>query len=295
MQRQDRPYQIHRLPNFHWPEGKRCAVAIGWHVDGESAPIAGDPRNTHHLAALSEGAYGLSTALPRLLDLHRELEVPASFFIPGYVAELHPESVQQVVAAGYEVAHHGYLHENVFTLDEAEERSVFQRGSQILTELTGQRPTGWSAPGWGLRASTLDILIEMGMLYDSSLMEYDTPYLVETPRGSLVELPISMILDDWELFGGSLFPNGGGVNAPVDHAYQIWRDEFEGLRFYGGLFTTTFHPNLLGRPSRIRMLHRLFSYMKSFDDVWWGTYADLAAYVRAQAENSAPAADRHSR
>jgi hypothetical protein len=118
--------------------------------------------------------------------------------------------------------------------------------------------------------------------------------LVETPRGSLVELPISMILDDWELFGGSLFPNGGGVNAPVDHAYQIWRDEFEGLRFYGGLFTTTFHPNLLGRPSRIRMLHRLFSHMKSFDDVWWATYADIAAYVRAQVESTAPTADRHS-
>ena len=46
----------------------------------------------------------------------------------------------------------------------------------------------------------------MGMRYDSSLMEYDVPYLIESPNGSLVELPISLILDDWEIFGGSLFP-----------------------------------------------------------------------------------------
>lgn len=275
-------FQKRLLPNFVWPEGKRCAVAIGWHVDGESGPIAADLRNTQHLAALSEGAYGVSTGMPRILDLHKELGIPASFFVPGYVAELHPEMVLAIAHAGHEVAHHGYMHENVFTLDEATERSVFARGNAILESITGQRPVGWSAPGWGLRASTLNLLIEMGMHYDCSLMEYDSPYLLDTPTGSLVELPISLILDDWEIFGGSLFPNGGGVNAPAEHAYQIWREEFDGLRYYGGLFSTTFHPNLLGRPSRIRMLHRLFTYMKSFDDVWWATYADIAAYVNSQ-------------
>ena len=275
--------QTRLLPNFVWPAGTKCAVAIGWHVDGEAGPIAADPRNARHLAALSEGAYGVSTGMPRILDLHRELAIPASFFIPGYVAELHPAMVRAVIQAGHEVAHHGYMHENVFTLDEAAERSAFVRGDAILENLTGQRPVGWSAPGWGLRASTIEILIEMGMLYDCSLMEYDVPYLIESPAGSLVELPISLILDDWEIFGGSLFPNGGGVNAPAEHAYQIWREEFDGLRYYGGLFSTTFHPNILGRPARLRMLHRLFSYMKSFDDVWWATYAEIAAYVRAQA------------
>ncbi len=278
--------QTRSLPNFVWPEGKRCAVAIGWHVDGESGPIAGDPRNAHHLAALSEGAYGVSTGMPRILDLHKELGVPASFFVPGYVAELHPEMVLAIVEAGHEVAHHGYMHENVFTLDEEAERSVFLRGTAILERITGQRPVGWSAPGWGVRASTLQLMVEMGMRYDCSLMEYDRPYLIETATGSLVELPISLILDDWEIFGGSLFPNGGGVNAPAEDAYQIWREEFDGLRHYGGLFSTTFHPNLLGRPSRMRMLHRLFTYMNSFDDVWWATYADIATYVCAHVASS---------
>ena len=232
-----------------------------------------------HPAALSEGAYGVTTALPRILEMHREIGLPGSFFIPGYVAEHHPQMVEAVLADGHEVAHHGYLHENVFLLSESEERDVFRRGAEALRRITGKDPVGWSAPGWGVKPTTFRILAEMGMLYDSSLMEYDVPYIVSTECGDLVELPISLILDDWEIFGGSLFPNGGGVNAPAETAYQIWREEFDGLRRFGGLFTTTFHPNLLGRPGRLNMLYRLFEYMHSFEDVWWATYEEIARYA----------------
>lgn len=270
--------QASLIEGFAWPEGKKCAVAIGWHVDGEAGPIAGDTRNARHVAALSEGAYGVLTALPRIVEMHQVLEIPATFFIPGYVAELHPETVAQIVEAGYEVAHHGYLHENVFMLDDEAEKEVFKRGTEILKNLTGQEPLGWSAPGWGVKQHTLELLSEMGMIYDCSLMDYDIPYIIKTKAGDLVELPISLILDDWEIFGGSLFPNGGGVNAPAESAYQIWKEEFDGIRRFGGLFNTTFHPNLM-RPGRINMLYRLLSYMKSFDDVWWATCTEIARYV----------------
>lgn len=268
-----------KIEGFTWPDGKTCAVVIGWHVDGEAGPIAADRRNAKHIAALSEGAYGVSTAIPRILDLHRELEIPASFFIPGYVADLHPDVVETVLQHGHEVAHHGYMHENVFLLDDDEERDVFQQGTEALQRITGKKPVGWSAPGWGVKQHTLELLCELGIIYDSSLMEYDVPYIVSTRAGDLVELPISLILDDWEIFGGSLFPNGGGVNATAESAYQIWREEFDGMRRFGSLFNTTFHPNLMGRPGRINMLYQLFGYMKSFDDVWWATGEEVARYI----------------
>ena len=271
--------QIRKIDGFVWPEGKKCAVAIGWHVDGEAGPIASDARNVKHVAALSEGAYGVSTALPRILEMHRVLNIPASFFIPGYVAELHPKAVATIVQDGHEVAHHGYLHENVFLLDDEAEWNVFKKGGEALERLTGRKPVGWSAPGWGVKQRTLEILCEMGMIYDCSLMEYDVPYMISTKSGTLVELPISLILDDWEIFGGTLFPNGGGVNATAETAYQIWKEEFDGMRRFGCLFNTTFHPNLMGRPGRIDMLYRLFDYMKSSNDVWWATCEEIAGYV----------------
>ncbi|NIR60134.1 MAG: ribulose phosphate epimerase, partial [Gammaproteobacteria bacterium] len=49
----------------------------------------------------------------------------------------------------------------------------------------------------------------------------------------------------------------------------------------GGLYQTTFHPNLVGRPGRMLMLERLLGYMRGFDDVWWGTCEQAAAHAAA--------------
>ncbi|MBD2459726.1 polysaccharide deacetylase [Oscillatoria sp. FACHB-1407] len=269
------------MPDFRGPQGQKCIVSIGWHVDGESGAIASDPRAVNHLTALSEGAYGVSAALPRILDMHRSLDIPGSFFFPGYVADLHPDAVEAIAAEGHEIAHHGYLHENCFFLDKEAQRDVFLKGIAALERITGKAPVGWSAPTWGVKPDTLELLCELGMIYDCSLMEYDMPYLLSTPAGSLIELPISMVLDDWQIFGASPFP-GGGVNATAETAFQIWKEEFDGMRRFGGFFTTTFHPNLMGRPGRLNMLYRLFEYMKSFDDVWWATCEDVAQYSRSQ-------------
>ena len=66
---------------------------------------------------------------------------------------------------------------------------------------------------------------------------------------------------------------------PADHARQIWQEEFDGLRQYGGLFHSTFHPNLTGRPGRLRMLAQLFEQMRAWDDVWWGTCEQAAKWM----------------
>lgn len=267
-----------KIDNFTWPKGKTCAVIIGWHVDGEAGPIGSDKRNEEHLASISLGAYGVSTAIPRILDMHKSLQIPASFFVPGYVADLHPDVVLKIMQHGHEIAHHGYFHKNVFMLSEEEELEEFVRGEESLQKITGSRTKGWSAPGWGIRSNTFQILSDMGMIYDCSLMEYDNPYLVHINEKVIVELPISMILDDYEIFGASLFPNGGGVNATAEWGCKIWREEFDGMRKFGGVFNTTFHPEIMGRAGRITMLNDLLSYMRSYDDVWWTTCEELAQY-----------------
>ncbi len=268
------------LSNFAWPDGAACGVILAWHVDGEAGPMASDRSVVNHVAAISEAAYGLTTAMPRILDLHRDLGVPGTFFVPAHVAERHPAVMEAIVGDGHEVAHHGYMHENVFGLTEADERALFGHATAILQRITGRRPRGWSAPGWGVTEQTLSIMASMGMAYDASLMERDVPHMVDTTAGSIVELPISMVLDDWALFGSSLY--GGGVSSLTSaaRAEAIWREEFDGLRRFGGLFQTTFHPNLLGRPGRLVMLERLLLGMRACDGVWWGTCEQAADHVR---------------
>ena len=268
------------LREFAWPAGKACGVTIGWHVDGEAGPVFWErDKAPQHLAAISEAAYGVTTALPRILELHRHLEIPATFFVPAHVAERHPFAIEAILADGHEIGHHGYMHENVFGMSYADERTIFEHANEILLKMTGRKPRGWSAPGWAITEQTLRIMIDLGMLYDGSLMEYDHPHFVKTAAGELVELPISMVLDDWAMFGGGIFPYSAAQIMPADHARQIWQEEFDGLRHYGGLFHTTFHPNLTGRPGRLRMLAQLLEQMRARDDVWWGTCEQAAEWV----------------
>lgn len=277
-----KPLEIEKtnLKNLNWPEGKICALAFGWHVDGEAGALAGEPGNLEHITARSEGAYGVTTALPRILDMHDKLGVPGSFFFPAYVAEFNPEIVKLIKRSGHDVGLHGYLHENVFTLSEEEERNIFIKSYNILCDVVGERVLGWSAPTWGVRKNTLELIAELGMIYDCSLMEYDEPYLIKTDKGQLVELPISPVLDDWPIFGMSISPAGGnGVNTSGEMACKIWMEEFDGMRQYGGFYTTTFHPNLTGRRGRLTQVYDLLKYMKSFNDVWWTTCQATALHV----------------
>lgn len=270
------------IPDFRGPNGEKTVVAIGWHVDAESGVLAGGMTPAAQITALGEAAFGVVTALPRILQMHKDLGVPGSFFVPGYVCDCYPAHISAITTAGYEIAHHGYMHENCFNLSDEQQREVFVRGIEAVRRVYGKAPAGWSAPGWGVRPSTIELITELGMVYDASLMDYDTPYVIETAHGDLIELPTSMVLDDWEIFGGSPYP-GGGINAPAEAAFQIWKEEFDGLRHYGGLYTTTFHPNLTGRPGRLRMLQRLIEYMQTCDDVWFTTCEQAAARAAAQA------------
>jgi urease beta subunit len=46
-------------------------------------------------------------------------QIGATFFVPGFTAERHPDAVRAIRDAGHEIAHHGYLHERVDGTTEA--------------------------------------------------------------------------------------------------------------------------------------------------------------------------------
>ena len=93
-----------------WPDGARCAAAFTFDFDAEEVWIGEDPENAGRPGVLSQGTYGAKVAVPLILDLLARHGVQATFFVPGRVAERHPERVAAIVAAGHEIAHHGYTH-----------------------------------------------------------------------------------------------------------------------------------------------------------------------------------------
>ncbi len=262
-----------------WPGGARVAVLLSFDVDNET--VTGLRYGDATVGSLSQGEYGARAALPRVVNLLDRYRIPASFFIPAVSMRLNPGMLDVIQAAGHhEIAVHGWIHELNSSLDAETEERLLRRAVDYYAELLGEAPVGYRAPSWNFSPNTLDILLRMGFLYDSSLMADDRPYEIMAnghPTG-LVELPVEWILDDAPLFN----PRGNSYSPPRD-LMQVWIDEFDGAYEEGTMFVLTMHPHVIGHRSRMVALEGLIEHIRSRPDVWWATHRDAAEYVKAQA------------
>jgi len=267
-----------------WPEGIQSAAAFTFDVDAESAVLWGAPENARRMSVMSHQSYGPVVGVPRILTMLAEHGVTATFFVPGFTAERYPHVVLEIVAAGHEIGHHGYLHEQPSLQTREEQISALDRGLDVLANVAGVRPVGYRAPMWDLSWQLPELLLERGFLYDSSLMDGDRPYelAVGVAAAPLVEIPINWALDDWEQYCYLPDISGSGWIATPDQARALWQSEFDGLHNVGGCWVLTNHPFLSGRPARAASLSRLMADVMATPGVWVAPLRDLAEHTRAQ-------------
>lgn len=266
-------------PVFMWPEPFRSALAVTFDLDAESVMLAIDPSLEQRPSLMSHQRYGPVTGVPRLLSLLAERRIRATFFVPGATAHRHPAAVRAIVEGGHELAHHGYLHEALTGRSADEERSFLERGLEALEAVAGVRPVGYRAPWWELGAHTLDLLAELRFAYDSSLFERDAPYLVGAGGATLVELPVSWALDDWERYAFWPDVTGSGVIARPSEVLEAWWEEVEAVFEVGGCAVITMHPFLSGRPARAKALAALLDRVLGRGDVWIAPCAEVVRHA----------------
>ena len=213
--------------------------------------------------------------MPELLSLLERKAVRATFFVPGRVAERYPERVAQIVAAGHELAHHGYTHTSPTSLSPTEEEAELVRGLEVLKTF-GTPITGYRSPSWEHTPATLDLLEKYGFTYSSNFMDDFRPYRHE--GSPIVELPVQWILDDAAHFWFDATSWTSKIST-TGEVRQIWEEEFTGIRERHGLFVLTMHPQIIGRPSRLSLLDSFIDFVKSHDDVWIATAAEIAASI----------------
>jgi peptidoglycan-N-acetylglucosamine deacetylase len=264
---------------FPWPNGQRVAVALTWDVDGESAQYVRFPeRAKHQLSELHQRLFGPQVGVWRVLRLLERQGVPGTFYIPSYTAMIHQDVVRAIVRAGYPIGLHGHLHEQLETLDEQQENDVMLVSKGILSELCGYTPTLYRAPAWELNRRTPEILVRHGCRSDSSLMDDEVPYALDTPAGPLIEIPIQWALDDAEYWAHSRV-NRDKALADPETALAFWRGEFDGFYEDGCCYVLTLHPFVSGRPTMIAAIESLIEYIKGFSDVWWTTMEEITAHA----------------
>ena len=262
-----------------WPGGARVAVLLSYDVDNETTQ--GLRTGNINIGQLSQGQYGSRVALPRIVKLMDEQEIPATFFFPAWSLKLAPEQAGIIQQSGrHEIGVHGWIHELNTSLDGATESRLLAQAVDQIEAITGTRPVGYRAPSWNHSPNTLQIVRDMGFLYESSLMHDDRPYelLQDGEPTGVVELPVEWILDDAPL----LNPLGTRYMNPRD-VMQVWMDEFDKAWEEGTMFLLTMHPHVIGHRSRLVALEGLIEHIKSKDQVWFATHEQAAHYVRERA------------
>ena len=217
-----------------WPEGARCAVALSFDSDHETNELR---EGGESIGKLSQGQYGNRQGVPRILNILKQHDVPASFYVPAVTALLYPDEQQRVVAEGHEVGIHGWIHERNSVLPYAAEKDLMQRSSDVLEKITGVRPVGMRTPSWDFSPNTLALTRDMGLLYDSSLMADVDCYelLLDGQNTGVVELPVEWIRDDAVYFGMNRFAGLRPYTPPAD-VFDIFKREFDAAYKEGGLF-----------------------------------------------------------
>lgn len=252
-------------------------VSLSFDFDGPSLWIQ---RQMTTPAPISRGEFG-AIAVPRILKLLAKYEIPSTFFIPGHTIETYPDISKMVADAGCEVGIHGYAHEYNPRLSREEESWAMEKSIGLIDALTGAPPAGYRAPSGDITAQTLELLIEYGVKYDSSLQGNDySPYYARLgdewpadkpgqfgPETDLVELPFSWNLDDYVYlefvtFKRMLMP---GLRRP-DDMFANFADEIIWMtqELERGESNIVFHPQVIGRGHRLLALER-----------WLNTLIDL--------------------
>lgn len=165
-----------------------------------------------------------------VLEIFDRAGVRGTFFTLGWVAERHPALIRRIVAAGHELASHGYEHRRADEQSPDAFRADVTRTKSILEDAGGVRVAGYRAATFSIGARNLwafDVLAEAGYAYSSSVypVRHDLYGMPGAPRfpyrpsgAALTEIPITTNV----LLGRNVPSGGGGYFRLFPYAWSRW-------------------------------------------------------------------------
>lgn len=183
-----------------------------------------------------------------VLDIFDEHKVRATFFVLGWVADKHPELIQEVARRGHEIACHSYHHRMVSSLTRDEFIKDTHLAINAIVKACSRMPLGYRSPTWGMHSDmqwAFDVLAELGFEYDSSIhpIKHDLygrsgdprhAYLVSTSSGkSIIEIPARSTRNGIAVGGGGWLRH---------HPYWFNKREFKRLNDRQMPMMVYFHP-----------------------------------------------------
>ncbi len=165
----------------------------------------------------------------QILKLLAEHNVQATFFTLGWIAERYPKLVRSIVDGGHELASHGYGHERVSDLSEAQFFEDIHSAKSLLEDIGGTKVQGYRAPSFSIGSQNLwalDTLQRAGYRYSSSIYPIrhdhygmpDAPRFAYEARDGLMEVPPTTM----RMFNRNLPSSGGGYFRLLPYSLSRW-------------------------------------------------------------------------
>jgi peptidoglycan-N-acetylglucosamine deacetylase len=177
----------------------------------------------------------------QVLDVLKEYNVPATFFVMGSRAIAYPEIVNRMVEEGHIIGNHTYFHPNL--VKEADlatlEREV-TRTEDTLNEIIGYRTKLFRAPYGFLYNELVEKLAELN--YSIIVWSVDSLDWQEDPPAQIA----ANVLDSVEPGAIILMHDGGDWDADRTNTIESLRQILPSLKEQGYEFVTV--PNLLNIP-----------------------------------------------
>lgn len=166
----------------------------------------------------------------RIVEMLAAHNAKATFFTLGWVAERYPHLVKEIVAAGHELASHGYGHLRASEQSESAFRTDVTQAKKLLEDIAGVAVNGYRAPSFSIGSNNLwalDVLNDSGYLYSSSIYPIrhdhygmpDAPRFKFQPRAhGLLELPPTTL----QMLGRNYPAAGGGYFRLLPYRLSAW-------------------------------------------------------------------------
>jgi polysaccharide deacetylase family protein (PEP-CTERM system associated) len=106
------------------------------------------------------------------LEILDEFNLKATFFVVGELIDKLSIKLKYINSRGHELGIHSYNHIRPLELDLKEFENDALRAIECLSKIIGNKPFGYRAPCFSLNRERLNILKDLGFLYDSSKINF---------------------------------------------------------------------------------------------------------------------------
>ena len=151
------------------------------------------------LKPTKENMRGIFKGLKMILDLFEKFEIPATFFISSETIKEAKSELIKIKKYGHEIASHGHNHLKLDTLSKEKIKNQIEKSIDLLQETFDKEIMGFRAPQFRLNDAHFEILSELNIKYDSSVVpslfpgRYKNVSAIKKPHniGSVLEIPVS--------------------------------------------------------------------------------------------------------